>query len=488
MIPGSDRRLLTDARLFKFLQLGLVVLFIGVYFFQTNTGLADNGDFMRMAGWFSSGPIGFKQSWPPAGTPEFDLRFYHYWLPYWKLDFPLKGHYFSSVILLWYPGIVIHPVLFTSPVLYLPIMSVFPKALTLVFLWLTLTFIGKYSKVKTIPALTIAGPLTLLLTTTDVAAYFNSFYQETASLVFLLFVLTSVVYFQPRSGRLGFIFSFSSVLLLATAKISNFYWPFLAFPFLFPLDKTHRNPARLILLLVVFTLLPFGASWYLSGNPYRKLTTSYHSIYDGLLLMSDHPVDLLEKIGLPGSESCIGEDAFTTVGSECFTRLKKELSYTKTLQIMMLEPKLLFTGFQWMAGKMQNLSLPYLGKYAIDDPLVRNERILNFWSKLKYNFFPKGNTLIVVLLVFHLLFIGTLLRAQDLFIRSLAKIGLLTSIACASEIFVALIGDGLREPEKHLFLANIVFDFALICAITIVILLLKPTLDRLSTYKSLPST
>jgi len=488
MIPGSDRRLLTDARLFKFLQLGLVVLFIGMYFFQANTGLADNGDFMRMAGWFSSGPIGFKQNRPPAGTPEFDLRFFHYWLPYWKLDFPLKGHYFSSVILLWYPGIVIHPVLFTSPVLYLPIMSVFPKALTLVFLWLTLTFIGKYSKVKTVPALTIAGPLTLLFTTTDVAAYFNSFYQETASLVFLLFVVASVAYFQPGSGRLGFIFSFLSVLLLATAKSSNFYWPFLVFPFLFSLGMARRNPARLILFLLVFALLPFGASWHFLRSANQKLTNSYHSIYHGLLVASDHPADLLEKIGLPGSESCVGEHAFTTAGSECVARLKNELSYTKTLQIIILEPKLLITGVQWMAGKMQNLSISYLGKYAIDDPLVRNERVLNFWSKLKYHFFPKGNSLFVVLLVFYLLFIGTLLRAQDLFIRSLAKIGLLTSIACASEIIIAFIGDGRGDTEKHLFFANVVFDFALICAITIVILLLKPTLDRLSTYRSLPST
>lgn len=88
-------------------------------------------------------------------------------------------------------------------------MSVFSKALTLVFLWLDPKLIGKYAKVKMFPALTIAGQLILLSTSTDITAYFNSFYQETASL-FCLFVLVSVVHYQSWPGLLAFLFCYLS--------------------------------------------------------------------------------------------------------------------------------------------------------------------------------------------------------------------------------------------------------------------------------------
>lgn len=479
MVPSTDLRIPSDERLFKYFRFGLVAVLLLMYSFQFNTGLADNGDFTRVAGWFSSGPAGFETNWQPVGTPEWNLRFFRYWLPYWKLDFPLKASLFSSAILLWYPGVLFHAVLFKSPILYLPVVSLFPKALTLVFLWLVLGYIGKHSQVKTIPALTIGGPLILLFTTTDIAAYFNSFYQETASLVFLLFVLVSIIYIQTKPGPFGFLLSFFSVLFLATAKISHLYLPVLIFPFLFGLDTARRNLMRFMLLIAIFALLPLWVSWRFSGDVSQKQTDSYHSIFYGLLMLSDNPEAHLEKTGMSGAESCIGKHKFTPRGSRCVAKLEDELSYTKTLQIILSEPKLLVAGFQWTAGKMQNLSISYLGKYSIGDPMVRNDKALNFWSKLKFKFFPKGNTLAMVLLLFYLLFIGSILRVHEPFIQNLAKIGLLTSIACASEILVAFIGDGFREPEKHLLLANLAFDFALICTMTIVILRISPHLGRL---------
>jgi hypothetical protein len=461
----------SDRTSFQFVKFGLIVILVLLYTVQNNVGLADNGDWMRVAGWFSSGPVGFETNWPQFGTPEWNLRFYRYWLPYWNLDFPFKTSLFSSALLLWYPGVILNRFFFSYTILYLPLVSLFPKALTIVFLWLVFAYVDRHSKVKTIPAITLGGPLVLIFSCTDIVAYSNSFYQETASLIFFLFTILSIILIQEQPAAASYTLYFFSVLLLATAKTSNLYWPIIAFPFVISIKSIRLRPAKFLLLVFILAVLPSMISWFFAGDDFQKKNNSFHSIFYGVMMFSEYPDRRLQEIGMDGAEPCIGQNAYTPIGLECKKRYYDEISHLKTIQIIIREPKALVKEFLFMANRMQDITLEYMGHYSRFDPITIRPKKINAWPIIKAEFFPRGLSLITALVIFVIL--GISVAKNDPFLRSLAKAGMLTSVVCVVDILVAMFGDGLREPDKHLFLANLAFDFSLIIAVTIFVMICK---------------
>ena len=100
----------------------LAYFFIAIYF-QLNVGYADNGDFDRIMRIFTSGPVGFDENWPSPDSEEWKIRFFNYYLPYWKFDLPLELGKISSVIFLWLPGIVLNYYFYSSKIINLQLMS-----------------------------------------------------------------------------------------------------------------------------------------------------------------------------------------------------------------------------------------------------------------------------------------------------------------------------------------------------------------------------
>jgi hypothetical protein len=100
---------------------------------QYNSGLADNGDFERSMGWISPGPIGIEPNLPAAGTEASSKRFLNYWIPSWKMEWNISASACpaTSAILLWIPGAVLNYFLYSPKILYLPLLSLFPKLLLL---------------------------------------------------------------------------------------------------------------------------------------------------------------------------------------------------------------------------------------------------------------------------------------------------------------------------------------------------------------------
>ena len=113
----------------KGIKILLVLLAILGFYLQHDVGLADNGDFSRGMTWITSGPANITPNFPDYDTQhqEWEKRFFNYWIPHWKLDFPMHADMKSSVVLLWLPGVFVNWLAVSSETLHIANLSLLPK-------------------------------------------------------------------------------------------------------------------------------------------------------------------------------------------------------------------------------------------------------------------------------------------------------------------------------------------------------------------------
>lgn len=468
-IKIPDRNQLIISGLFIWLLIGI--------FDQHHTGLADNGDFTRSMQLYTTKPIGINSNWPPPGSGEYKERFFNYWLPRWELKWDLSWPT-TSAQLLWLPGVLVNTLFFSRDVLYLESLSLLPKLFLIVILWLLFQYIKLQKYFTTTLLIGLGIPITLLLTSTDYIAYFNTFYQESAAFIFLFLTLASILCLRRCPSWQRLIFCLISILLLASSKSSHIYWPLISTPFVLIIWHTGNNviPSRKSLWITILTSLVFTAasigitrSGSLEENP-------YHSLFYGVLTFSDNPSEHLQKLGMEEASPCIEHSAFTLMGTDCLNRYTH--SYWNTLGVAYREPVVIFRTISYSLSQMQDISLDYLGKYSSNDPRSQTFTPIsgsgeqrcppgeftfwNLWSFLKYYCFPTGWILVVFLAMMTFWFTVMLMKIKSGIQKDFAIIGLLTTVACIVHTQISIWGEGKYELIKHLFLSNLTFDIAII--------------------------
>ncbi len=450
---------------------------------QRNVGLADNADFMRSAQTFTSGPTGLPPGFPQNGSEAHRKRFFYYWLPQWDLHWSHQRPNTSADVL-WAPGVLASAVGWGSGKVDLRVVSIFPKLLLLGQLLMIVAWAWRQPAHRGTLLLTLGLPAVLVFSTTDYLAYLQSFYQESASLVFLLPFLFSLVYFRRSPSRERLAVTLVCLALLATAKRSNFYWPLLACPFLLsawlavhPGYREARRRATVavagVAAGVIFTLAALEAT-HIGGTAIN----TYDSFFDGALTFSKHPAEHLARFGWQDSADGIRQAGFSPAGQRFLAGHETKLMHGYALLTYLREPGATWSAIGYVSGNMQDVSLEYLGKYALGDPRAAanvtpqlessegrvwiadpNRTLWNIWSAFKFHCFPTGWTLVLCLVGFAGWFAWQV-RGPEGTMRELATVGLIATLACVLDMAVAILGDGRYELIKHLFLANLTFDLA----------------------------
>lgn len=451
---------------------------------QVNNGLADNGDFSRIMTHFTSAPLGFESNWPETGE-LWNRRFFYYWLPYWKLDFPLglrfwQNNFNSSVIWLWTPGVLLNWLIYSHSVLWLPAIALFPKLLLILFLILVFRWIDT-SQLKPrsslVMSLTLGAPLVLLFTNQDYLAYLNSFYSETAQMIYLLAFLAALIYTRRRLSPWRDVLCLLILFLLATSKASSLYWTFLGLWFIFPLKELFTRPfhylARYALLAIGLASLAYAftrpPTWVIQQN-------AYNSLFNGILVFSKNPSVHLERLQVAQAQQCIGYPVVHRYGAECLQNpeLAEAMNFSNVARVVLAEPLALTRMAAHAMDGMQITHLP-LGQHAYpvndlypDEGTQSRTDLANLWSTFKQKFFPRGLVL-VVFLALYLVFFSLNLSRNGLR-QELALVGLLVSLAAGLDLLVVILGDGRTEMLKHLFFANYTFDLATLSTFNLLVL------------------
>ena len=451
-------------RIIHLLQITLVACLVIALIIQIDVGWADNGDFTRIMTWFTSGPVGLEPNIPPSDSPAWKSRFFAHYLPYWKLDFPLTSEAYSSVLLLWLPGVLLNYLVYSTRVLALPLASIVPRILFVAILLISLFWLADRSLKRSealILSLVVGVPLVLLLSTADYVAYLNTFYQEIASFIFLFLLLFSLIRLKRRRSLFNYLLSFTSLVLLATAKPSNLYWPFLALLWIIPFSPRKTKPVVLPFIYILLAIaIAIPAAW-LGRRGISPQINEYHSLFLGILPLSQYPQRHLDVLGMPAAFRCIGKNAHT-VGANCYVKYRDRLSFLVDIHLLLSEPLIFPRILKTAAAEIQDISLGF-SKYAEGGPdriSIHLPMELNFWSRMKASYFPRGYPLLFLLVSWIGLFAWNI--SQPGFRGEAAALGLLASCACLVDMLVAYIGDGRSELTKHLFLSNLLFDIALL--------------------------
>jgi hypothetical protein len=467
------------------LAMSLLLLLVVALYLQSNIGSADNGDFGRVMTIVTPGPVGFSVNWPATGTEEYKKRFFAYWLPYWKLDFSVASTMRSSVQLLWLPGALLNYAFVSPAILYLSNIGLLPKLLLIMFLFLALKWIDQGGMTRSRQALlylTLGTPLLLIFSNTNYVADMNSFYQEPASFVFLLAFLASLLVLWRRRAPWSYALSLVCLMLLATAKPGNVYWPIIGVAFMVEWRKLFSSRAWRVLLVFACTLGMVLLAFIITRYPpqYRRCT-AYNRLFYGVLTFSSDPARRMAELGIADGMRCIEGPIFNAIGEQCAQEYGSKMTFLNTALVVLREPAIFGRITADLANHMQDTNVSFVGRVASGDPGAARTGLLNAWSALKLRLFPRGWLFFAALGGYALLFARTL-RASGM-LREFALIGLLTTLAVIIDMYVAMFGDGIATLVRHLYLTNILFDIATIAALNIVVLHAPTMVDALRSMR-----
>jgi hypothetical protein len=495
--------------LLGFLCIGwFAVMAFGV---MPDTGLADTGNYTRNMTLFASGPSGMLNDWPQGGTEDWSKRFFHYWIPHWKAKWDFLHRIKSSAVLLWLPGLALNALFYSRDTIYLPMLSLLHRAVLLASLLILIRWILRRER-PLFFLLTLGVPATLLLSSADYLAYLNTLYEEGASLVTLIVFLLSLAGLRrhPTLWRLGF--GFAALLALTTSKPQYVYWAFLGAPALIwiwsrareerntdgMVERVHANAAgggvtfrpsmgagksAGLAAAAALSIAAFSAFATKAGS---ELANPYHRMFYGALSLSHHPAAHLQRMGMPEALPCVDQSYYATwgpiSGADCHTRFRGGLAAGRFLSVVAHEPAIFGRMLIFAMDRMQDVSPDFLGLYRIGDPRDRSHMCpdtdpvkefesrsaradgmplaANLWSEMKFSLFPTGKGLLLCLAAFAIWFalvLGKWDPRQDF-----ACIGLIAALACGADMITAALGDGKYDLIRHLFLANLLFDIALI--------------------------
>ena len=460
-------------RAIRFVLLGWLVL---AFYTQIETGLADNSDFSRTMTHFTSGPAHLDENWPDARVePEkWQRRFFSYWIPHWRLDFPnIKPAVQSSVVLLWYPGVVFNYLFYSESILSMQFVALFPRLLLLAELWLLLRWIEQHTRRPLLMMAALALPLTLLVSSHNYTIFLSSFYAETGSFVYGFGLLVALLYLEVTKQWRWFAAALLLTMLLMTAKASHLH-VVLIVPLLVLLKGLSMRPTLRNLAswrVGVATVLCMGALVVLGQqfgrNPNLIRYNSYNSLFFGVLPLSDDPQAHLDRLELSSATYCVDKLVYTFVGGICNKIYGDKMRFTNTLRVIAAEPQLLLRIPKFVADEMHSTSLNYLGRRSESDPWVlqwkeTHRGVFNLWPQLR-NHFPVG-------FVLYLMLGGYMLCFALLWQQQLAKIGLWITALVPIDMAIAFLGDGRQELAKHLLFANWLLDVATALLLAVVLM------------------
>jgi hypothetical protein len=431
-----------------------------------NTGIADNGDFSRSMQWFIEKPAAFPTNWP-SDDATWDRRFTKFWIDEWTLkpgaEMP-RMESRSSAQLLNMAGIAANAIA-GNPDYSLRTASIPARIveLTAFAALAVLFFAATGSPVLTLVTLFFVSAILL-----DVSykAFFNSFYEERASLLYLTILIPAAVMAFKSVGKSAGGWVWKVVFAVALALFASSKAQFAPTPAILlivyllqayisrtPGLITRRGLTTAAVLFLVPQLIALAAT---SGYEFRNVN-AYNAAFLGALTFSDDPGRHLEDFP-PDAVRCVGVNAYAA--GTCFEELAPLVTHGKVIGIYLTDLPALGRAIGFAANAMHDIALDQYGKRHLDG-LITPVIEPTLWTSIKHRM-PAGIWFYAMALTAS----GLLLPLSR--IAELRSFALAAQFLCAiavSQTAITVVGDGRAEIQKHLLTANFAFDLALVLTV-----------------------
>ena len=323
----------------------------------------------------------------------------------------------------------------------------------------------------------LAGVL-LLLVFSDVAyaAYFNSFYTEPSTLIFFLASVGFALQIAqrpdpPRSLLLSFVLS---AALLATSRPQNAMLGLVFAGLGLRLVRHTANRSRRRFLAVAVGALSLLCLWYFRQTP-RPLhkVFLYNTVFYDLLRNSPNPHEDLAALGLPADfDRLIGTVAFTPgipISEESFQRaFFRRISYATIVRFYLVRPARFWKAIERAAGQAFKMRPLELGNYArtTGKPAGSQSQSFAIWSGAKERLAPGHAWFVITYLLTNLAVAAVVRRlARSRALALAGEIWAAIALVAALQFAVATLGGGTSGLIRHFFLFNAASDvlFVALC-------------------------
>ena len=451
----------------------LLIIFIALSLLHILTGYADNGDFLRSAGFLFEKPHGFSTMWP-AETEEWKRRFFSEWHDKWVFlpNWPTTKNIFSySSYKLYLLLQVKLSALITNNASEYSIISGSILSRLIIFLTFASLAHSIRRQLSTFPAWLFVITSGILFIDTNWIAFLNSFYEEQIAIIFLpVLGLLLLKFYKNHTIKIGVV-----VLLCATiigsSKTAYFYLPLLVSIFMLPFFAAKKEIIKLLFVALACQAISSTPVYF---GKYEK-ANSYHAVYFGALkVLTKNEAASIQSIGAkPVLHECIGVPVFGSLGRKCMETA--DASYGDVLRLIVSRPSIATRMIFNVFNEGEKISLNYLGRSIKNAPNFSDEPIFNLWPKV----FAKGfNFITLLLLVASVVFLmakTTIFNKEE---KAILLIGIFFSIFGFSQYIISL-GDGFYEIKKHLAAGNyalaLSLPFTSAVFIAIIIRLIKPS-------------
>jgi hypothetical protein len=430
-------------------------------------GLADNGDFARLL-------VYFDLTHPPSDR---DNRYFGYLDRYYVRDaaqaiqYSPRGFVSSELAFIAGPVAVDRIIGKKSlDVIELGVVHSVAFAASVYFvLFASRAFAGK---MRTIGV--ILGSIVF----TDIAyiAYFNSFYGESATLIFFLIIAAcayaSMAAERSRIAWLGAYFVAVTVFLLAKYQNIALLPVFLFFGGL--VVKRWGEIKHFQAYFVFALAASYGGYMYFISSPDAvNDAVLYNSVFNGILVDSPTPGDDLAALGFPRELArYAGSTAFQPdslrFNAQFLTKFRASMTIGKVFRFYLERPGRLFDAMNRTAKSAFRLR-PKLGNYEKSTGRAPGSLSQSWamWSSVRSALSP-GNLWFVIAI--GILYLGLLsrswLRSQDRLSRLNLEWSALIAVMALAQLLLITVSDGILDLTKHAYLFNLLFDYMLVLMLT----------------------
>ncbi|HLY19326.1 MAG TPA: hypothetical protein VKR61_19000 [Bryobacteraceae bacterium] len=421
-------------------------------------GLADQGDFLRTIGRFGYGPQHHGSLEYQYIEPKYipDPR---YRQPYWEQA--------NSEYLFVSAALLLNKLVSKDDALDITVMGLI-HALVFLVVFARLLWVARRHPAH---AIVWIGAL-VALTDAGYAVYWNSFYQEAASCIFLLLLLAEAV----EIGRAAEV-RFASLLrwslwavLWVFAKPQNAPIGLIMGLFTFRLAFWTRERApRWIAAAGGCAMLACAAYGVIAMPVVGRMANSYGMVFSGILPESKDPAADLRALGFdPQLARYSGTGAWSPVTD--FPELAesgalRRVSTFTILRFYLLRPARLWRRLHGVLPRISFLRPPY-GNFepSAGLPAQSLSRAFNLWSGFHEHVLPVFNKWIVFALILWPMYAARIwYRETDLMRRRRTELLTLLPVCCLAALFGAVFGDAF-DLIKHLYLFNLLLDACLLYA------------------------
>ena len=313
------------------------------------------------------------------------------------------------------------------------------------------------------------GLLTILIwTDTGYVQYMNSFYMDTAAMIFLVLSAAVGLHVAKDCNHRGFaLFMVSGAVLFAGSKSQHappaflFVALFIAFAF-WSSDRFARATwATGAVLVILVALLVLGRD-----TPQRRSVPVFTMVFWRLAPAASDPVKALEELGLGKAEApLLHTHAYfpnsPVQNDEWARRFRLRCNYITLVMYYLRHPSIPIHFLYQDLSEQAAIMRPYANR-SLDDgfPAGAQAGSFSYWTDLRSYLLRRAPWHIILLMaVTGSIWLWLLLRSPG--DRPLASVALMIQMLAAMEYGIAVLGDA-AETNRHLLLFNVATEISLL--------------------------